>query len=107
MKTCPKCGFEDPPIWRNTLRQLFTEHCHINDLEIWNPELAAALKEKRYICINGTKYKLNKKGSHVHRIAARYCKYSSESNPSIQEPDTESGKARILGKKKGQTTLEG
>jgi len=106
MKVCPKCGYRDPPIWRNTLRRLFAEHCHISDLEIWNPELAAALKEKRYLCIKGVKYRLNKKGAYVHRIDAFLCKYPNENDPRITEPDTESGRAKALGvRRKGQTVL--
>ena len=102
---CPSCGHKDLPIWRHTLRRLYTDHCHVSDLEVWNPELAKLIKEKGYICVKGVKYKLNKKGSHVHRIAAELCKYPSPTNPSITEPNTEKGKARVLGRVRGQTKL--
>lgn len=97
MHTCPKCGYEQPAIWRNTLRRLYTEHCHINDLEQWEPELAAALKKKRYVYLNGTKYRLNKNGNHVHRIEAKLCAYPEPTNERITEPNTEKSKARVLG----------
>jgi len=105
MKICPNCGYLDPAIWRHTLRRLFSEYCHISDLEIWNPDLATILKEKKYVCIKGVKYKLNKKGSHVHRIAAHLCKYPDPRDPRITEPNTEKSKVRVLGKLPNQCRL--
>jgi hypothetical protein len=105
MRVCPKCGYEDPPIWRNTLRRLYTDHCHIEDLKIWEPQLAQLILEKKYVCLNGVKYKLNRKGSHVHRIMAKHCKYPDVANPSIMEPDTEKSKARLLGRQRFQKEL--
>jgi hypothetical protein len=106
MRVCPKCGYQDAPIWRNTLRRLYQQHCHINDLEIWNPELAADLKEKRYVFKNGVKYKLNSKGTHVHRIDAFLCADPRPESPKITEPNTEKHKARVLGiRRNGQRRL--
>ena len=104
---CPygDCIYE-LPIWRNTLNRLFTRYCHIEDLQIWNPELAEELKEKRYVFRNGVKYKLNKKGSHVHMIPAKLCKDPRPESDKITEPDTEKSKSAILGKLKQQKTLQ-
>jgi hypothetical protein len=107
MKVCPygDCVYE-LPIWRNTLRRLYTRHCHIEDLKIWNKQLAEELILKRYIYRDGVKYKLNKKGSHVHMIPARLCGDPRPESPSIIEPDKEKHKARILGMKRdGQRLL--
>ena len=106
MRQCPKCGFKDAPIWRHTLRRLYTDHCHISDLELWEPELARLLKEKRYVCVAGVKYKLNRKGTHVHRIAAEMCAYPDPANPSITEPEQEKHKARVLGRRPLQQRLD-
>jgi hypothetical protein len=74
-------------------------------LEIWEPELARIIKEKGYICVHHVKYKLNRKGSHVHRIPAKLCANSSEANPSIIEPNKEKHKAKILGRRPNQSAL--
>lgn len=105
MRICPVCGHRDLPIWRHTAGRLYTDHCHISDLEEWEPELAAEIKAKGYVCKNGVKYKLNRKGTHVHRIACDYCAYPEPSNPRIVEPEKEKHKARLLGKLKCQRTL--
>ena len=106
MSVCPYAGcIYELPIWRNTLRRLYTRHCHIEDLKVWNPQLAVELIEKKYVYENGVKYKLNKKGSHVHMIPARLCADSRPESPRITEPDTEKSKARVLGKLKNQTRL--
>jgi len=106
MKECPygDCIYE-LPIWRNTLRRLYTRHCHIEDLKEWNPKLAQELMEKRYVFLNGVKYKLNKKGSHVHMIPARLCQDPNPLSNKITEPTTEKHKARVLGKEKCQRRL--
>ena len=105
MRVCPNCGHKDLPIWRHTFRRLYTDHCHINDLEIWDPQLAELIKKKRYVCIKGVKYKLNRKGTHIHRIAAELCAYPSPLNSSIREPEKEKHKARVLGRRKEQKKL--
>lgn len=105
-KSCPYgyCIYE-LAIWRNTLRRLFTRHCHIDDLTIWEPELARELIEKRYVFKNGVKYKLTKKGSHVHMIPARLCADPRPESDRITEPDTEKCKSRILGRMENQRVL--
>lgn len=106
MHICPKCGYEQPAIWRNTLRRLYTEHCHINDLEVWDPKLAAELKDKKYVFRKGVKYKLNKAGNHVHRIEAKLCQDPNPLSDKITEPNTEKHKARVMGiRHNGQVPL--
>jgi hypothetical protein len=106
MRVCPKCGYRDPPIWRNTARRLYQEHCHITDLELWNPKLADILKNQKFVCINGVKYKLNPKGTYVHRIDAHLCAYPRENDPRITEPNKEKHKARVLPARANQRRLD-
>ena len=87
------------------MRRLYTEYCHIDDLEAWNKQLAAELREKRYVLLDGVKYVLNAVG-YVHRIDAFLCANPDPKNPSITEPNKEKHKARILGRKRGQKLLE-
>ena len=89
MRICPVCGYRDVPIWRNIKWRYFTEHCHIEELEVWDKKLADTLREKRYVCLNGIKYRLTKNGLYVHRIPAFLCRHPNEANPSIEEPQTE------------------
>lgn len=104
---CPygDCVYE-LPIWRNTLRRLFTRHCHIDDLKVWKPQLGEELQQKRYVYRNGVKYKLNKHGNHIHMIPAKLCQDSRPESDSITEPNTEKSKSRILGKLKNQRRLD-
>jgi hypothetical protein len=106
MKECPygDCIYETP-IWRNTLRRLYTRYCHIEDLKVWNPQLASEMIQKRYVFLNGVKYKLNKKGSHIHMIPAHLCADPRPESPKITEPNTEKSKSRILGRMKNQSVL--
>jgi len=97
MRKCPKCGFSEPPIWRQTLRRLYTEYCHIDDLDPWNPELARQLRERKYVCLDGVKHRLNSVG-YVHRIDAFLYASPDPLNPSITEPNKEKHKARIIGR---------
>lgn len=99
MRVCPKTCYLFSPIWRNTLRRLYTQHAHIDDVEAEDPELAKVLRDKKYVYRDGVKYRLNKSGTHVHRIAATLCQNPDPFNPSITEPNTEKSKARILGVK--------
>jgi hypothetical protein len=75
-------------------------------LEAWNPCLAEKLLKTGYFYENGVKYKLNRKGSHVHMIPARMCADPRPESPKITEPNTEKSKARILGRMKNQKLLE-
>ena len=87
MRVCPECGYEDLPIWRNTRWCLYTEHCHISELEAFDPGFAKKLRPSETIFVNGVKYQLNKRGSHVHRIAAKYTERPK--SHSLREPHGE------------------
>jgi len=67
MRECLKCGFKDLPIWRHMRQRLYTDYCHINELEDWDPKLAATVKEQRNIKIGPYIYHLTKMG-YVQRI---------------------------------------
>lgn len=96
MRICPQCGYKETPIWRNTLRRLYTEYCHIGELEAFEPDLANILKEKKFVSINGIKYKLNKSGTHVHRIPAYLCAHPEPNDQRILEPDKETHKCKFI-----------
>ena len=100
MKVCPECGYREPLIWRNTRWRLFTEHCHIEELEVWDPKLAKQLRElgnKTLLSdVHGhiVKQRLNKSGLYVHRVlAVLTAKPLSEI---MNEPDTEKALNKFL-----------
>jgi len=47
MDRCPRCGYEEPPIWKNRMWQLYQEYTRIEELESWpdTKELAAILRK--------------------------------------------------------------
>jgi hypothetical protein len=75
MRVCPNCGFTDSPIWRNKMAlRLYVQYCHIEELDSFEPEVAAALRKSpdRYLFKDGIKYRLNPQG-YVDRIDAFLC----------------------------------
>lgn len=104
LKHCPKCGYQEPPIWRHTFRRLYTEHCYIDDLDPWDADLAAELRKKKFVVKDGVRYALNKKG-YVHRIDIFLCANPDPHSHSMNEPVKEKHKARILGKQRNQKLL--
>ena len=97
MRICPKCGYVDPPIWRNTKWCYYTEHCHVDELKVWEPQLAAMLKPGETVFISGVKYHLTKSGLYVHRIPAHLTKRPL--SDSVEEPATEKACWNPLSKK--------
>ena len=46
MRVCPNCGYRQSECWRNKRWQLYSEYCHISELEVFEPELAADIREQ-------------------------------------------------------------
>ena len=97
MRVCPKCGYREPPIWRNRMaKRLYVQYCRIDELEFWDQDLAKELKEKKYVFKDGVKYKLTPK-DYVEKIDAFLCAHPEPDNPSISEPHFEKHKAKLIG----------
>lgn len=47
MRICPKCGYREPECWRNLRWSLYVEYCHLDELEVFEPELAAEIEKVR------------------------------------------------------------
>jgi len=72
MRICPKCGFVDPPEWKNLHFQLYHEYMIFDDFQRLYPQLAARLKQNPKIIFDDKKqnaYHLTKAG-YVHRVPA-------------------------------------
>lgn len=68
MKVCPKCGYRDPPEWRNLHFQLYTEYMEMEEFERLYPDLAERLKSNPYLVQDQhNAYHLTKAG-YVHRV---------------------------------------
>lgn len=78
MRVCPKCGFVDPPEWKNLHFQLYHEYMTLEDFKQLYPQMAELLLEQQQKV--GTKniifdekkhhaYHLTK-ASYVHRVPA-------------------------------------
>ena len=105
MRECPRCGYEEPPIWRNRLGYLYQQYCHFGDLEIYDPELAKMIKDKGYVFRDNVKYKLYSGGAYVVRIDAKLCADPRPQISSVSEPNKEKHKARVMGKRPLQRKL--
>ena len=62
MSVCPKCGWEDSPCWRNARFYMYCSTCRIDELELFEPEIAKRLKEQTPIEIPPFHYKLTRYG---------------------------------------------
>jgi len=65
---CPKCGYRDPPCWRNSRFVLYAVYCTLNELEIWNPDLVRCLRHHRRLEKGPYVYYLRGSVPHVYRI---------------------------------------
>lgn len=47
MNSCPECGFEEPPVWKNRMWQLYQQYVKIEELESFEEtrKLAAILRK--------------------------------------------------------------
>lgn len=60
---CPHCGFRDFACWHSSHWFLHTMTCKLEDLEVWQPEIAKKLKENKEIEPgDGYWYKVSKFG---------------------------------------------
>jgi len=66
MFRCPKCGYLDLPCWKAHRYLLYVTYCRIDDLESFEPELAARLRKEINLVDGGYFYHLTKSG-YVHR----------------------------------------
>lgn len=73
MRVCPKCGFKDPPEWRNLRFQLFTEYTEFESFNRLYPELAAALLENPKIVFDEHHAYHLTRSNHVHRLPKYMC----------------------------------
>ena len=84
MRECPKCRFVDPPCWRHKRHRLLTDYCYIDELEVFEPDKAKIIIEKKDVRIGNYIYHLTKSG-YVDRIHV----IDSADGKTYREPDTE------------------
>jgi len=86
--------------------RLYVQYCHIEDLDSFEPDVAAALRESKngYLFKDGVKYRLNKQGF-VDKIDAFLCAHPEPENPNISEPQKEKHKAKLIPPRKNQQLL--
>ena len=70
MFKCPKCGYEDSPVWKSSHWRRYSCYANVEDLLLINPELIKELKESpsRWIHKDGYYYQINKKGTVVNHM---------------------------------------
>ena len=67
MRVCPKCGHKDPILWRHKRFRLFTDYCHIQEMELFDSKFAEEIKKSIDLSRNGYIYHLTKAG-YIDRI---------------------------------------
>lgn len=73
MKVCPECGYEDPPCWRPGVpKRRAIDVCTIDDLDIWQPELAKKLRSDNEVFTKYYAYRLRPSGWVTRRPMTLY-----------------------------------
>lgn len=47
MRVCPNCGYLDPECWKHLRWSLYQDYCHIDELLIFQEELARKILDRR------------------------------------------------------------
>ena len=61
-RVCPKCGYRDLPIWRNSRFYFNVDIARIEDIEYWDSSLATAIKKGNFYEDGVFSYILQKDG---------------------------------------------
>ena len=89
MRKCPCCGHSDMP-WKNRRFTLFTSYCHIEELEVFNPDLAEQIKQSpKFYSDELFNYRLKKDG-----FVFRILKADAKEPNSMYEPPAEKHRKR-------------
>ena len=67
MRVCPKCGYMDDLLWRNSIRPL-TNFMPLSDFELIESDVAKELPKKEFVFKKPFRYHLTK-GLNVERVA--------------------------------------
>ena len=72
MRVCPKCGYRQSECWRNKRWHLYAEYCHIEELEVFEPDLAMEIREQlpryKYPLKRGPFFYMISRTGHVSRL---------------------------------------
>jgi len=85
MRVCPKCGYRDLPIWHNAWHKRFTDVTTLENVKMWDKELAEKIEDTPSLYFDGLyNYHLSKRG-YVVRILREHAKAPS----TVEEPHRE------------------
>ena len=102
MFVCPECGHRDSPCWRTSRFVIYAVYCHLEELEVLEPDIAAALKEvvpqgtrkRRQVEVGPYIYWLRGRENHVYRIAKHLADFADGRN--LTEKRTDPFQAKLL-----------
>lgn len=95
MRICQNCGHKDLP-WKNRLYRLFTDYCHIEELDVWDEALAKKIRGSPKFFSDGIfNYRLKPDG-----FVFRIWKQDARTPFSLQEPPKEKHRKKIAGNQK-------
>jgi len=73
MRTCPNCGFADPPQWKNVPFRLYGEYMTFAEFKELYPQIAEELvKNPKLVFDKYNGYHLTRAG-YVHRVPKQFC----------------------------------
>jgi len=68
MFECPRCGFKDAPCWRTSRFVIYAVYCTLDELSVWEPELAEKLKSEKRVDHGPYIYYRRGRQNHIYRI---------------------------------------
>jgi hypothetical protein len=66
---CPKCGFKDSPCWRTSRFLIYCVYTTLDELKVWEPEVATKLENNVKIEDGPYFYWKRGRGNHVYRVS--------------------------------------
>jgi hypothetical protein len=68
MFECPKCGFKDSACWRNSRYVIYAVYCTLDELTIFEPEIAVMLQHEKEVVNGPYLYRKRGRANHIYRI---------------------------------------
>jgi len=65
---CPHCGFRDAPCWRTSRFVIYAVYCTLDELAVFEPDIAEALKSEKRVDYGPYVYYKRGRQNHIYRI---------------------------------------
>ena len=86
MFVCPNCGFRDSPCWRNSRFVIYAVYTTLDELQLWEPEVAVLLKDNKRVEFGVYVYWRRGRANHIYRMLKELESLSREGTEKPKDP---------------------